>query len=89
MLGAADPELPEVDAGVQRVDRGHELELGVVEHRPADRGAHAARRAEHTDLIIGSHVSVTPARPRWRVDDPSTGPTDRERARSRRRAPGR
>ena len=31
---------------MQRVDRGHQLELGVVEHRPAHRGAHAPAGAE-------------------------------------------
>ena len=35
--------------GVVRIDGGDELELGVVEHRLADRGAHAPAGAEHAD----------------------------------------
>ena len=42
-------DLAQVDAGVERVDRGDQLELGVGEHGPAHRGAHAPRRAEHPD----------------------------------------
>ena len=44
-----DPALPQVDPRVHRVDRGDELELGVVEHRVAHRGPHAPGRAEHTN----------------------------------------
>ena len=40
----------EVETGVQRVDRGDELELGVAEDGLAHGGAHAACRAEHPDL---------------------------------------
>ena len=46
--GRVDTELAEVDARVQRVDRGDELELGVVEHRATDRRAHAPCRSHHT-----------------------------------------
>ena len=47
---AADAELPEVDTGVMRVDRGDQLELGVVDDRAADGRAHAPAGAEHADL---------------------------------------
>ena len=65
--GATDTELPEVDACVVRVDRGHELELGVVDDRAADRGTHAAAGAEHADLdhlCPLSALRAGPLRPR-------------------------
>ena len=48
-LGAVHAELAEIDARVQRVDRGDELETGRVEHRLAHGRAHPSRRSEHPD----------------------------------------
>ena len=54
---AVDPSrVAQVEPGVQRIDRGDELELGVAEHRLAHGGAHAARRAEHPDLDHGARL---------------------------------
>ncbi len=44
-----DADLAQVDARVQRIDRGDQLEPGIVEHRLAHGGAHAPGRAEHAD----------------------------------------
>ena len=49
----------QVDAGVQRVDRGDELELGVGLDGLAHRAAHAARRAE--DAHLGHGVALREA----------------------------
>jgi hypothetical protein len=42
-------DLAQVEPGVVGIDGSHELELGVVGHRLADRGAHPSRRTEHPD----------------------------------------
>ena len=46
MLGASTPNCRRSMPGVERVDRGDELQLGIAEHRLAHGGAHASRRAE-------------------------------------------
>ena len=69
---AVDAELAQVDARVMRVDGGDELELGVVEHRLAHRGAHAPACAEHTD---SDHAVTTGTRRASEIDsarDPTT-----------------
>ncbi len=44
-----DPgHLAQVDAGVERIDRRDELELGIVAHRLAHGRAHPATGAEHS-----------------------------------------
>ena len=51
-LRAVHAELTEVDARVQRVDRGDELEPGRVEHGAAHRGAHAPAAPNTPTRII-------------------------------------
>jgi hypothetical protein len=47
--GPVDPHLVEVDAGVMRVDRGHELELGIVDDGLADVLTHSPTGPENAD----------------------------------------
>ena len=77
-VGAAHPELVEIDARVVRVDRRDELELGVVEHRPAHGRTHAPTGAEHPDP--DHRPEPTDQRPPDRRDDSRAGPVTGRRA---------
>ena len=46
--------LAQVDAGVERVDGGHQLEVGIVAHRLAHGGAHPPARTEHSHAHHGA-----------------------------------
>ena len=68
-------DLAQVEPGVVRVDGGHQLELGVVGHRPAHGATHAPACAEHTDA--SAVMRPRPYCVSRRADD---GPVRRRRA---------
>src|SRR5262249_44411335 len=61
---AVETDLIEVDAGVLRVDRGDEVELGIVDDRLADGPAHPPACPEHPDPEQGARGKARPRRGR-------------------------